>query len=129
MKELNETKRLSGTIATSSVNGWMNDDLTTDYLRRVMGKLAFKKRILVWDAYQCHLSEATKSELRHGYNISTAVIPGGCTKFLQAPDVCWNKPFKDKLHELYDSWMAGNEQKEYTKGGNLKLPSFELVLS
>jgi len=83
---------------------------------RVIGKLAFKKRILVCDAYRCHLSEATKSELRHGYNISTAVIPGGCTKFLQAPDVCWNKLFKDKLHELYNSWIAGDEQKEYTKG-------------
>jgi len=32
------------------MNGWMNDDLTTDYLRQVMGKLALKKRILVWDA-------------------------------------------------------------------------------
>ena len=75
------------------------------------------------------MREATNSELRHGYKISTAVIPGGCTKFLQVLDVCWNKPFKDKLHKLYDSWMAGDEQKEYTKEVNLKAPSFELVLS
>jgi len=94
-----------------------------------LGKLSFRKRILVGDAYRCHLSEAPKNEPKHGYNITTAVIPGGYTKFLQAPDVCWNKPFKDKLHELHDSWMDGDEQKEYTEGGNLKAPSSELVLS
>jgi hypothetical protein len=128
VKELNEKKQTSGNIVSTSVNGWMNDELTTDYLRRVIGKLAFRKRILVWDAYRCHLSESTKKELKSGYNLTTAVIPGGCTKFLQAPDVCWNKPFKDKLHELYDAWMAGDEDKEYTKTGNLKAPSYEVIL-
>jgi len=107
----------------------MNDDLTIDYLRRVIGKFAFRKRILVWDAYRCHLSDETKKELKSGYNITTAVIPGGCTKFLQAPDVCWNRPFKEKMHELYDKWIAGDENKEFTKGGNLKAPSFEIMLS
>jgi Tc5 transposase DNA-binding domain/DDE superfamily endonuclease len=129
VKQLYDSKKIvAGTIATSSVNGWMNDELTADYLQKVLGKLAFRKRILVWDAYRCHLSNATKQELKHGYNLTTAVIPGGCTKFLQAPDVCWNKPFKNKLHELYDSWMAGDEDKEYTKTGNMKAPSFELML-
>jgi len=129
LKQLNDSGQLSGVIATTSVNGWMNDDLTADYLRRIIGKLAFRKRMLVWDAYRCHLSDSTKKELKTGYNMITAVIPGGCTKFLQAPDVCWNKPFKGKLHELYDEWMAGDEGKEFTKGGNLKAPSFERMLS
>jgi len=68
-------------------------------------------------------------KLKSGYNIIIAVITCGCTKFLQAPDVCSNKPFKDHLHECYDAWMAGDENKEFTKGGNLKAPSFELMLS
>jgi tellurite resistance protein len=55
VKELNDKKLLSGCVATSSVNGWMNDELTADYLRRIIGKLAFKKRILVWDALQVSL--------------------------------------------------------------------------
>jgi hypothetical protein len=129
VKELNATKRLSGNIVTCSVNGWMNDDLTKDYLQRVIGKLAFKRRILVWDAYRCHLSKSTKEELKHNYNITMAVIPGGCTKYLQAPDVSWNKPFKEKLRECYDTWLSGDDDKEYTVGGNLKSPSFALVLS
>ena len=26
--------------------------------------------------------------------IDQTTIPGGCTKFIQAPDVVWNNPFK-----------------------------------
>jgi len=82
-----DDRNISSNIVSTSVNGWMNEELTKDYLRRVIGKLSFKQRILVWDAYRCHISEATKSELKRGYNITTAVIPGGCTKYLQAADV------------------------------------------
>lgn len=128
VKELTDKRQLSGNIVSTSKNGWMNDNLTKDYLRRVLSKLYFKRRILVWDAYRCHLSDATKQELKCGYNITTAVIPGGCTKYLQAPDVCWNKPFKAALHDKYDDWMAGDEEKEYTVTGNLRAPSFKVVL-
>ena len=75
-------------------------------MQRVTGKFASHKRIVVWDAYRCHLSESTKKELKSGYNCTTAVIPGECTKYLQAPDVCWYRLFKDKLHDLYDGWLV-----------------------
>ena len=26
--------------------------------------------------------------------IDTVLIPGGCTKYIQTPNVSWNKPFK-----------------------------------
>ena len=29
-------------------------------------------------------------------------IPGGCTKCIQAPDMCWNKPLKARMTELLD---------------------------
>ena len=35
-------------------------------------------------------------------NVDSVIIPGGCTKYIQAPDVCWNKPFKARMTELYD---------------------------
>ena len=62
-----------------------------------------------------------------------AVIPGGCTKYIQAPDVSWNKPFKAAIREKYDAWLSGDSDKEYTKatgksaGGNLKAPSKRLI--
>ena len=54
-----------------------------------------------------------------------AVVLEGCTKFVQPADVSWNKPFKDQLSKFYDDWMESGE-KTYTKGGNMRAPTFEL---
>jgi hypothetical protein len=61
---------------------WFDDHLTEDYLQRVFGKSLFGKRLLVGDAFRCHTSEATTVQLRK-QGLHTAVIPGGCTKFIQ----------------------------------------------
>ena len=49
------------------------------------------------------------------------VVPGGCTKYIQAPDVCWNVPFKELVTERYDEWMAEGSR-ECTAQFNLKAP-------
>jgi hypothetical protein len=62
---------------------WMNDASTEDFLRRVVKNSIFSsKRFLVWDAFASHKSEATKKILNE-LGIETAIIPGGCTKFIQ----------------------------------------------
>ncbi|KAF7641570.1 hypothetical protein LDENG_00277240 [Lucifuga dentata] len=116
-------QQVSSAVVTSSLNGWMNDSLTADWIQSVVGKFSFTPRLLVWDSYRCHISAATKTELKSGYNITTAVIPGGCTKYIQAPDLMWNQPFKQSLHDAYDRWMAGDTDKQYTGGGHLKAPA------
>lgn len=40
----------------------------------------------------------------------------------------WNQPFKASLHDAYDQWMAGDADKEYTTGGNLKAPARRLLV-
>ena len=51
--------------------------------------------------------------------IDSVIIPGGCTKYIRASDVCWNKPFKAKMTELYDQWLSeGGHQ--FTEGENTK---------
>ena len=54
-------------------------------------------------------------------NTDMVVVPGGCTKYIQAPDVCCNAAFKELVTERYDEWMAESSQ-EYTTQGNLKAP-------
>jgi hypothetical protein len=61
---------------------WMNDNLTEDYLRKTFGPGFFYRRLLVWDSFRCHISEGTKKLLKE-LKLDTAVIPGGCTKFIQ----------------------------------------------
>ena len=104
----------------------MNDALTAQYLHSIIGSLSFTKRLLVWDAYRCHTSEATRAEvLRMG--LHTAIVPGGCTKFIQAADVVWNACFKGHLRSRYDSWLAEPAGHQYTRGGNMKPPPRSLL--
>ncbi|KAL7382466.1 hypothetical protein ABVT39_022965 [Epinephelus coioides] len=129
VREVKAMQSIGGVVIASSKNGWMNDDLTADWLQKVVGKFNFGSRLLVWDSYRCHISQATKEELKRGYKITMAVIPGRCTKYIQAADVVWNQPFKASLHESYDSWMAGDADKTYTAGGNMRAPARRLLVA
>ena len=55
-------------------------------------------------------------------NVDSVIIPGGCTKHIQASDVCWNKTFKAKITELYDQWLSEGVH-QFTESGNMKPPS------
>ena len=101
-----------------SDNGWFNTDLTVDWLKRVVGAIAFGKRLLIWDSYRCHISDPVKRQRRQ-QNVDCAIIPGGCTGLIQGPDVCWNKPFKSSLREQYDEWLRTGD-KTYTAAGNVR---------
>lgn len=70
-------------IVWAGGNTWMNDERMADYLKRVIGgKLFGNKRLLAMDALAPHKSEATKKVLKE-LDIETAIIPGGCTKYIQ----------------------------------------------
>ena len=116
---------IPGVVVKFSSNGWMNETLTIEYLRTILGSLSFGKRLMVWDAYRCHMSEAVKSECAR-LKLQTSVVPGGCTKFIQAADVAWNGPFKSHMRSSYDTWLSEPSCHEYTKSGNTKAPSRSL---
>ncbi|CAH3162370.1 unnamed protein product [Porites lobata] len=52
----------------------------------------------------------------------------GCTKYIQAPDLCWNKPFKAACTEKYDEWLGSVGIHEETAAGNLKAPPRKTIL-
>ena len=60
-------------------------------------------------------------------NTNMVVVLGGYTKYIQAPDVCWNAPFKELVTERYDEWMAEGSQ-EYTAQGNLQASSQRKII-
>ena len=73
----------------------MNQPLIEDYLKFVIGAPMFTPHhLLVWDSFKCHISDDTKAVLRK-MKVQQAVTPGGCAGFIQAPDISWNKHFKD----------------------------------
>src|SRR6266704_1968994 len=84
----------------------MNDNLTALYLQKVLGSDLFQKpRLLVWDSFKSHISVAVKGELKKK-RLDVAVVPVGCTKYVQPADVSWNKPFKSHIRELYTKWLS-----------------------
>ena len=105
-------------IVASSGNGWMNEELTLQWCKQVVGSFSFGKRLLVWDTFEAHMTDEVKVSLKK-MKVESALIPGGCTKYIQAPDVYWNKPFKGFISDMYDEWLA-NGVHQYTVGGNMK---------
>ena len=99
---LNEAFRTQCIVATSA-SGWMTEERTEQYIREVLGVFTFgKRRLPAWNSFRCHLTDGVKELLSKGL-IDPAIVPRGCTKFIQAPDVSWNKPMKELLCESYDS--------------------------
>ena len=119
-------EKLPAIIVRFSKNGWMNDALTVEYLNSLIGAFSFYKRLLVWDAYKCHISELVRAHIR-SLHLHTAIVPGGCTKFIQAADVVWNASFKRAMRSHYDTWLSQPDNFEYTRGGNVKPPSRALL--
>ena len=92
-KDVQELKQRRDIMVGLSSNGWANDEIMEEWLNRNFADISFSKRLLIWDSFKAHISDATKQILKRK-RIDSAIIPGGCTGILQAPDVVWNKPFK-----------------------------------
>ena len=95
-------------VVAAGHNGWMNEELTADWIEKIWTNFSFTKLLLVWNSFKCHISDARKEQLKQ-YNIVISVIPGGCTKFLQPLHVCISKPFKLFFCKLYDNWFQKGE--------------------
>ena len=114
-------------IVATSANGWMDAELTKVWVDSVVGAFAFNRRLLAWDSYECHIGDSITESLK-SKKIDPVIVPGGCTKYMQAPDVSWNKPFKASCTEKYDEWLGTIGIHEETAAGNLKSPPRRAIL-
>ena len=106
---------------------WMNEELTRTYLNEVIKRNIFDtKRLLIWDDFKPHHTDATK-QCASRLNVVMRLIPPGMTSLLQPADVCWNKPVKQRIKEMYDEWWLSEEQ-TYTAQGNVRAPDFVTVV-
>ena len=64
----------------------MNKELTLRWCNEILAQFSFCKRLLAWDSYEAHLTDNVKKALTKS-KIETVIIPGGCTKYIQAADV------------------------------------------
>ena len=45
------------------------------------------------------MTEVVKIHLKE-INTESAIVRGGCTKYIQAPDLVWNKRFKQRVADI-----------------------------
>jgi len=76
-----------------------------------------KKKLIILDSFSGHIAQRVKDEFhRNGFDI--AVIPGGCTKYLQPLDISVNRSFKCKLKGLWRPPLLSSIRGEKAKAGD-----------
>ena len=75
-------------------------------------------RLLTWDYYEFHVTDSVSKDLME-MNLDSVIIPGGCSKYIQASDVCWKKSLKAWITELYYQWLNEGVH-QLPEGGNMK---------
>ena len=116
---------ITGVIVEIQENAWMTEELTLRWLRMLWGGAAAAtrdQRLLAWDAFCAHKTDHVKACTQEVCNSNLVFVPPGCTSLLQAPDLSWNKPFKEKYSELWDNWSI-HGRKSYTTAGNVRPPT------
>ena len=87
----------------SSPNAWMNEGLTVEWVQSVLGTFSFKRRLLGWDSFD--LTDDVKKALKL-CKTYTAIIPGGCTNFIEPPDVSSNPLNFMRLRSMINGWQT-----------------------
>lgn len=125
-KTLPKEKFPDGVIVKVHEKGWMDEDLTHDWIKTVWGKRTrpSEPSLLVLDAFRCHKTEKTKKLLKK--KTTPAIIPGGMTSILQPLDVSINKPMKNSLRRKWNEWMLNGDH-SYTKGGLRRKPDLPTI--
>ena len=104
--------------------GWMDEESCKLWIKDI--KTCGECTLLVWDSFRGHLTDGVKSYAKK-CKIDQAVIPGGLTGILQPLDVVINKPFKDRLRQLWQDWMI-NGKHQFKASGKQKKPTKNQVL-
>ena len=82
-------------VIPTSANAWIDTELTEVWINYLLGASLFSRRLLAWDSFECHIEDNITDSLK-SKAIDRVIVPGGCTKYTQAPDVSWNKPFNPR---------------------------------
>lgn len=119
-------EKLTGVIIQMQDNAWMTEELTLRWLQMAWGGMiaAQDRRLLVWDDFRGHKTDRVEARANEVCNTDVVSVPPGCTSLLQAPDLCWNKPFKERYCELWDEWSISGPA-TYTASGNRRAPTKE----
>ena len=71
----------------------MNEQLTLQYVDKVLGRFKFSRRLMIWDSIEWHIINSVCANLRD-MKLERAIVSVSYTKYIQAGDIYLKKPFK-----------------------------------
>ena len=86
----------------ATTNGWMTSPMYNWWLNNLYD-YDEQRRLLIVDKYKSHTVEDNMRTVKRNCNSDLLFIPAGCTPLVQPMDVSVNRPFKNKMQEL---WVA-----------------------
>ncbi|KAF0985580.1 hypothetical protein HZS_1755, partial [Henneguya salminicola] len=75
-----DLKNIRGAHVSFTANGWMLPETTEMWIKNIWRTFSFQRRLLVWEAFRCHLTSGIKKKLKSTNNLM-ACIPGGLPMF------------------------------------------------
>ena len=100
-----------GLVTMGSKSGTMDHDLVCDYLNRVVfpySESIGRKLLIFWDDHGSHWKEDVVALVKErGHEL--VGIPARTTSYLQPLDVSANAPFKRRIKEQYETWLARDD--------------------
>ena len=89
----------------------MNEEMMLTWIEKVWKPFAEKRSVsmLIIDSCTAHLTSSVKQAIEELGTV-LEIIPGGYTSKLQVMDVGLNKPFKDRLRDQVDDFLAHHEE-------------------
>ena len=129
-RTLPKEKFPAGVIVKANPQGWMDEEMMSDWLREVYVKRPdgfFRKSpsLLIYDSMRADLIDAVKAKVKKT-NSDLAVIAGGLTKELQPLDIGINRLFKAKLRVASEHWMTDREH-TFTKTGRQRRENYATI--
>ena len=112
--------------ATFTPNHWSNEDVTKDYIQKIIVPYVQSKRkelqlpedfpaLAIYDVFKGQVTKKVFSILEAN-NIYTVRVPANCTDRLQPMDLSVNKPAKEFMRRKFQEWYAIEVQKQLDQG-------------
>jgi hypothetical protein len=97
---------------------WMDEGCMMLWVNQILGPYLVVnppppdiQPVILLDAYQCHMMALVITKILK-LGIKVTHIPGRCTGLCQLLNVSMNKPFKHRVHDLWEEWMTDMLDKE-----------------
>ncbi len=93
-------------VVKSNAKAWITEKLMLEWVEEIYNKIKLQNncmKLLILDKCSSHLKTSVVEKIKSAGFFE--FIPAGCTSLVQPLDIMVNKPFKDRLRDLFEKWI------------------------